>query len=532
MLSILVMVQGSRAALVDDVKAIVRRIEEQASVSRQEIEILILDRTGALVVDDLSQLGCVCLLPCTGMRPAEARNRGIRSAKGALLCFLDSDCLPVDGWLEALIAPFDDQQVVGVKGSYACASNNHIRRFIQLEHETRYRRLQDLLAIDFVDMYSAAYRRRILLANGGFDERFGQLEEQELAYRLAGRGYRMVFQRQARVGRLHPSSLVAYARNKAVTGYWKAQVIRLFPDRGMSDSYTPQTLKLQIGSLFGAGLMLLLSVFHPGFLLGFLAGLLLFVALALPFLAMVWAEDRPILAIAMPMLVARAASLGAGYAWGLLRPASGLAERTGTIAGTAYLVKRLVDIVGALVGLIATVILAPVLSLLIAIDSPGPVLFRQSRVGRGGRPFVLYKFRTMGIDAEDRLEELINLEQLEQPAFKLDNDPRITRVGRFLRRWSLDEMPQFWNVLRGDMSLVGPRPEEARVVALYSDWHRRRLVVKPGMTGPMQIHGRGDLSLDQRVKLEIEYVEEYTLWRDMKILARTIPSLLEGKGAR
>jgi lipopolysaccharide/colanic/teichoic acid biosynthesis glycosyltransferase len=231
-------------------------------------------------------------------------------------------------------------------------------------------------------------------------------------------------------------------------------------------------------------------------------------------------------------LLVRAISLGGGYAWGILRPASDLAENVGTITGTAYVIKRLVDIVGALVGLGITILLTPFLSLIIALDSPGPVLFRQSRIGRGGRPFVLYKFRTMESDAEDRLDELIDLQQLEQPAFKLANDPRVTRVGRFLRRWSLDELPQFWNVLRGEMSLVGPRPEEARVAALYSDWHRRRLAVKPGMTGPMQVHGRGDLPLNQRVKLEIAYIEEYTLGRDMEILAKTIPSILKGQGAR
>jgi lipopolysaccharide/colanic/teichoic acid biosynthesis glycosyltransferase len=531
-ISILIMAEGSRATLLSAIKAMVPQIQKQAASAGQEIEILILDRAGALVKEDVGELGPVDLVSCPGQRPAAARNLGLKQAKGCLLCFVDSDCLPVDGWLQALIAPLDDRQVVGVKGSYTCAGNNYVRRFIQLEHETRYRRLEELPAIDFVDMYSAAYRRAILLANDGFNERFGRLEEQELAYRLAGRGYKMVFRREAQVQRQHPSSLAAYARSKAIIGYWKAQVIRLFPDRGLSDSYTPQTLKLQIGSLFGAGLMLLLSIFHPWFLLAFAAGLLLFLASTLPLLAMIWVEDRPLLVVAAPMLVARALSLGAGYVWGILRPEPGLAQEASTISGMAYLVKRLVDIVGALVGLLITILLAPFLSPLIAIDSPGPVLFRQSRIGRGGRPFVLYKFRTMDVDAEERLAELVDLGHLAQPAFKLANDPRVTRVGRFLRRWSLDELPQFWNVLRGEMSLVGPRPEEARIVALYSDWHRRRLAVKPGMTGPMQIHGRGDLPLDQRLKLEIEYIEEYTLWRDMKILARTIPSLLTGKGAR
>jgi lipopolysaccharide/colanic/teichoic acid biosynthesis glycosyltransferase len=381
-------------------------------------------------------------------------------------------------------------------------------------------------------MYSAAYRRAILLANDGFDERFARLEEQELAYRLAGRGYQMVFRREALVRRQHPSSVTDYARNKALTGYWKAQVIRLFPDRGLSDSYTPQALKIQIGSLLGAGLMLLLSIFQPVLLFGFLAGLMLFFAAALPFLFMIWGQDRAVLAVALPLLIVRAISLGAGYAWGILRPSPRLARKAGTIAGTKYLFKRLVDIVGSLIGLAITILLSPLLSLIIALDSPGPVLFRQSRIGRGGRPFILYKFRTMSSDAEDRLDELIDLEHLEQPAFKLANDPRVTRIGRFLRRWSLDELPQFWNVLRGDMSLVGPRPEEARIVALYSDWHRRRLAVKPGMTGPMQVHGRGDLPLDQRVKLEIEYIDEYTVGRDMRILAETLPSILKGRGAR
>ncbi len=532
MISILVMVERNRPDLLADIKAIARHIHKQAAAAQQEVDILVLDRAGALKERDLSEVGRLRLLTCPNMRPAEARNLGLQEAQGTFLCFLDSDCLPVAGWLDAMISPFQDDRVVGVKGCYLCHSDNYVRRFIQLEYESKYRRLQRSEAIDFVDMCSAAYRRTTLLANEGFDERFGRLEEQELAYRLASRGYTMVFRGRAQVRRDHPASLVAYARNKAMIGYWKAQVIRLFPDRGLSDSYTPQTLKLQIGALFGSGLMLLLSCLQPWFLLAFVAALLLFIVSTLPFLALIWQQDSQVLLIALPMLVIRAFALGAGYAWGVIRPAPGLSEKKGTIYGTAFLIKRLVDIVGSLIGLAVTILVAPILALLIAYDSPGSVLFRQSRVGRGGQSFVLYKFRTMDIDAEDRLEDLLKLEQLDQPAFKLPQDPRVTRVGRFLRRWSLDELPQFWNVLRGDMSLVGPRPEEARIVALYSDWHRKRLAVKPGMTGPMQVHGRGDLPLDQRVQLEIRYIEEYTLWRDMKILAKTLPALLKGKGAR
>jgi lipopolysaccharide/colanic/teichoic acid biosynthesis glycosyltransferase len=117
------------------------------------------------------------------------------------------------------------------------------------------------------------------------------------------------------------------------------------------------------------------------------------------------------------------------------------------------------------------------------------------------------------------------------PVGKCAGDPRVTRAGRFIRRWSLDELPQFWNVLTGDMSLVGPRPEEVSVVARYSDWHRSRLAVRPGLTGPMQINGRAELSLDERVRLELEYIAHYSLWQDMVILARTLPAILSGWGA-
>ena len=120
---------------------------------------------------------------------------------------------------------------------------------------------------------------------------------------------------------------------------------------------------------------------------------------------------------------------------------------------------------------------------------------------------------------------------LKGPAVKLPHDPRITRLGRWLRRWSIDELPQLWNVLRGEMSLVGPRPEEPRIVALYNDWHRQRLGVKPGLTGPMQVNGRGQLSLDERVRLELDYIENYSIWCDVEILLRSIPVVISGQGA-
>jgi lipopolysaccharide/colanic/teichoic acid biosynthesis glycosyltransferase len=189
------------------------------------------------------------------------------------------------------------------------------------------------------------------------------------------------------------------------------------------------------------------------------------------------------------------------------------------------------DIVGSVVGLVvaAPVILACAVA--IELDSKGPIFFVQKRAGQNGQPFQMVKLRTMVKDAEEKLPELINLDELSTPAFKLEDDPRVTRVGRFLRRTSLDELPQLWNVLKGEMSLVGPRPEELRVVRLYSDWHRQRLAIKPGLTGPMQVNGRADLDFDERVRLELDYIRNYSLWRDVVILAKTLVAVLSGRGA-
>ncbi|MBK8799173.1 MAG: sugar transferase [Anaerolineales bacterium] len=143
----------------------------------------------------------------------------------------------------------------------------------------------------------------------------------------------------------------------------------------------------------------------------------------------------------------------------------------------------------------------------------------------------MIKLRTMSADAEEKLGSLVDVTHLEEPVFKLKQDPRVTRVGQLLRRTSLDETPQFYNVLCGDMSLVGPRPEEERIVQLYQDHHRRRLAVKPGMTGPMQVSGRGNLGFAERLQLELDYIEHYSLRRDLEILLRTFPAIFHGDGA-
>jgi lipopolysaccharide/colanic/teichoic acid biosynthesis glycosyltransferase len=193
--------------------------------------------------------------------------------------------------------------------------------------------------------------------------------------------------------------------------------------------------------------------------------------------------------------------------------------------------KRVIDVVGSLVTMALTLPWLPVLALLIKLDSPGPVFFVQERAGKDGRPFRIYKLRSMIEGADAMLGTLVDLDTLSPPVVKLKDDPRVTRFGRFLRRTSLDELPQLVNVLRGDMSLVGPRPEETRIVRLYNDWHRQRLAVKPGITGPMQVSGRADLDFDRRVELELEYIRDYSVLADLGILLRTLFAVISGKGA-
>jgi lipopolysaccharide/colanic/teichoic acid biosynthesis glycosyltransferase len=137
----------------------------------------------------------------------------------------------------------------------------------------------------------------------------------------------------------------------------------------------------------------------------------------------------------------------------------------------------------------------------------------------------------MVADAEKRLDSLVKIDELKEPVFKIRNDPRVTRVGGWLRSSSIDELPQFFNVLVGEMSLVGPRPEEARIVALYNDYQRKRLAVKPGLTGPMQVAGRGELSLNERLRLELDYIDHYSLLRDIQILWQTVPAIMRKRGA-
>jgi exopolysaccharide biosynthesis polyprenyl glycosylphosphotransferase len=193
--------------------------------------------------------------------------------------------------------------------------------------------------------------------------------------------------------------------------------------------------------------------------------------------------------------------------------------------------KRVLDVVVSAALLISLSPLLAAIAAAILLDSGRPVLFRQRRAGKDGEPFEMKKFRTMVVDAEERLGELVDLTKLDQPAFKIADDPRVTRIGRILRRYSIDELPQLINVLRGEMSLVGPRPEEESVVALYDERQRRRLAIKPGMTGPMQVYGRSDLTFEERLAMERDYLDNLSLAGDLAILLRTPSAVLRGDSA-
>jgi exopolysaccharide biosynthesis polyprenyl glycosylphosphotransferase len=204
---------------------------------------------------------------------------------------------------------------------------------------------------------------------------------------------------------------------------------------------------------------------------------------------------------------------------------------TWDVSRSTLLVKRVLDVVLSSVALVLFVPLLLVLALAIALDSRGEIVFAQERAGLGGRSFRIHKFRTMVRDAEARLPDLVRIDALSEPMFKLEDDPRVTRVGRYLRRWSLDELPQLFDVLRGKMSLVGPRPEQIELVERYRPEHLAGLSVKPGLTGPMQVYGRARLTFDERMSVERDYVENLSLFRDLRLLALTVAAVIRRKGA-
>ena len=210
---------------------------------------------------------------------------------------------------------------------------------------------------------------------------------------------------------------------------------------------------------------------------------------------------------------------------------NGTAEASGLSPGRAYFVqKRIIDLAVCAVLMPVVLPLTALCAAALWLENPGPIFFRQQRTGRGGYRFRMFKLRTMVVNAEELKHELRHLNELTWPDFKITDDPRVTCVGRFLRKTSLDELPQIFNVIRGDMSLVGPRPTSFSANT-YALWHTERLEVQPGITGLWQVSGRSDIDFDERLRLDIEYIRRRSVWFDLQLIFRTAFAVIRPKGA-
>lgn len=197
-----------------------------------------------------------------------------------------------------------------------------------------------------------------------------------------------------------------------------------------------------------------------------------------------------------------------------------------------FFVKRMIDLVGATIGLILLLPLFTVLAILMKIENPkGPIFFSQTRIGLNGKKFKMYKIRSMVVDAESLLEDLLSQNEVDGAMFKMKDDPRITKIGKVIRKYSIDELPQLWNVIKGDMSLVGPRPPLVRELAEYTDYDKQRLIVKPGCTGLWQVSGRNDLGFSEMVELDLKYIRNLGIWNDLVIGLKTIWVIIKPNSA-
>jgi len=735
------------------------------------------------VVDDASTDGTAAVAREFGVRyrrqnkegPAVARNLGVRIARGELILFTDSDCIPGEDWIEKMIKPFEDPQVAGVMGRYLSRQKEFCARFVQLEFEERFNILGDFDNIDLVASFAAAYRRSVFEEAGGFDAHYplANNEDVELSYKIASRGYKMIFANDAVVYHRHPANWKEYFNTKFSRAYWRTLVYKKFPSKIFKDTYTPQSLKAQIATAW----FLLLSPL--AFIFGVSGGaavvalaMVLFLASCLPFMRQTYAFDPQMAMLAPLILFPRGLVFGWGVFLGLIIgserdmifpialaasdalmsavalilgfwvrsklfgtaivfskpveyfyplvlifpvlvvlvfrqmglyrvktclsklnelvlffkafavvalllmagmfvlkvnysrtlltvvfltaiPLIGIARLLFKIAHERMLVKGLnatrVLIVGCgetaqmllekthnfpalgyyVVGFVAeaglgkrylgkeilgasgdilkiiedyqvdeVIFARPALSrekvldlivqlekadvgvkmvsdlydivtaqtvldgiadipmieihrqrfrrlqdfiktvmdysmgtffllisfpfwlliaLIVRLEVAGSILVRSERIGKKGKPFQIYKFRTLFRDISEG-----------EKAPSEWNDPQVTKFGRFLRRTSLDEWPQLLNILRGEMSLVGPRPEFPEIVAGYKEWQKLRLEVKPGITGLWQIMGRKDLFLHQNLEYDFYYIKNRSLLLDLSILVRTLPAMIFG----
>ncbi len=254
---------------------------------------------------------------------AAARNAGIAQATGDIICCTDADCIPTSDWLANLIRPLADPTIMAAKGIYATQQTSPVARFVQIEYEDKYdfmaAHMRQTGSIDFIDTYAATYRRQVLLDVGGFNEAMTYLEDQELSFRLAAKGHKMVFEPTAIVHHHHSDKVWHYARKKFVIAYWKAATIRRHPEKLRQDSHTPQIMKVQmiLSMLFGASLVI--SVLFPLFFVITAVLFLLFLSTTIPFVQKAWPKDRQVAILSPILLLIRAVALSLGYMWGLIK---------------------------------------------------------------------------------------------------------------------------------------------------------------------------------------------------------------------
>ncbi len=504
------------------------------TISKERYEVIVVDDSSTdntkEIVQSFPDIKCITI---SHGGPALARNAGAKAAIGELLAFTDADCAPNPDWLEKMTEQFVDSSIMGVKGTYKTNQDNLVARFVQIEYEYKYERMAHLHSIDFIDTYAAAYRNVIFQKNGGFKPLFTvpSVEDQEFSFRLARKGYRLVFKRDATVNHIHDETIKQYFLRKKNIGFWKAIMLNWLPEKALSDSHTSPSQRWQILFLGLTILSIPFAFFLQGMLIFTLITIFLFFMTGLRLVFFSLKRDIQVGFITPIFLIIRAIALGLGLIEGFLSPRDFRLPQKRNIPLFSYYLKRLLDLIVAAIGLIISSPIILLACVAVYLDSGGPVFFLQERVGQNGKLFKIIKLRTMVVGAEEQLNDVIHLNQLKGPVYKILRDPRVTSIGRILRRWSIDEMPQFINVIVGDMSLVGPRPEETWVVEKYDDFQRRRLEVKPGLTGPMQINGRGRLDMDDRIKIEIDYIECYSFWKDVEIILRTIPVIFSGDGA-
>ena len=302
------------------IKCLTALMHQTAASDSYEI-IVVDDGSDDNTCDQVEKIKNVRLFKQQNAGPSAARNFGVNQAKGEIVLFTDDDCEPVKDWIDRMLDPFQEEEIVGVKGTYLTRQNEIVARFVQIEFEDKYDRMSKDKYIDFIDTYSAGYRRNILIANNGFDTTFpvASTEDQELSFRLAQQGFKMVFEPQAKVYHLnHPRDIGEYWRKKFNIGYWKVVVHQRHPNKLLRDSHTPQILKLQILLIGICGLFLLSGIiWQPLLWVSGFSGII-FMFSTLPFVVKAWSKDLNIAIISPALLFIRALALGTGFVAGLL----------------------------------------------------------------------------------------------------------------------------------------------------------------------------------------------------------------------